>query len=73
MVEEITLYKNNDITIALRKNTESQKYTKQINIQYYYIQELIDQEKFMIKQISDSKMLANGMTKALLTQMLKKH
>lgn len=73
MVEKITLYKDNDINITLRKNTESQKYTKQINIQYYYIWELIDQGEFMIKQISSFKMLANGMTKDLLTQMLKKH
>lgn len=37
MVENLILYDNNVISIALTKNAKSQHCTKYINAQYYYI------------------------------------
>lgn len=45
----LILYGNNEIGITLIKNEESQHYTKQIDIQYYDIQELVNEGKLTVK------------------------
>lgn len=73
MVESITLHSNNKISIALTKNAESQHQTKHINIQYYYIRELVSEGEFTIKWVLSSEMLTNGMTKTLPTEIFRKY
>ena len=72
-VEDVTLYGNNEISIALTKNAESQHRTKHIDVQYHYIRELVNKRELTIEWIPESKMLADGMTKALPTETFRKH
>lgn len=46
--KSIILYNPNKMNINLTKNKKSQHYIKYINIQYYYIQELINKKDFTI-------------------------
>lgn len=73
MVKNITLYNDNKISITLTKNAKSQYCTKHINMQYHYIEKLVNKREFVIKQILNFKILANAITKALLTKMFKKY
>lgn len=54
VVEKVTMYGNNKMRIALTKNAKSQHQTKHINIQYYYICELIDEGEIIIKWIPNA-------------------
>lgn len=49
IVKELTLYGDNKMSIALTKNVESQYQTKYINVQHYYIRELVNKKKLTIK------------------------
>lgn len=49
MVEEITLYKNNEMNIKLTKNTKCQRRTTHIDIQPHYIWKLVDKRELTIK------------------------
>lgn len=73
MVKNITLYNDNKISITLTKNAKSQYCTKHNNMQYHYIEKLVNKREFVIKQILNFKILANAITKALLTKMFKKY
>lgn len=48
-VEKITLYGDNEMSIALTKNAESQQHTKHIDVQHHYIHKLIDEGELTIK------------------------
>ena len=72
-VENLTLYGDNEMSIALTKNIESQHRTKHINVQYHYIRELVNEGELTVKWIPGSEMLADGMTKALPTETFRKH
>lgn len=67
VVENLILYRDNEISIALTKNMESQYQTKHIKVQHYYIRELVNKKEPTIKWILGSKMLADKMTKTLPT------
>lgn len=72
-IENATLYDDNEISIALTKNTKSQHQTKHINIQHYYIRLLINKREFTIEWILESKILANRMTKFLPIKTFRKY
>ena len=72
-VENVTLYGDNEMSIALTKNVESQHRTKHIDVQHHYIRELVNERELTIEWIPGSKMLADGMTKVLPTETFKKH
>lgn len=61
------------MSINLIKNTESQYYIKHINVQYHYIQELVNEEELTIKWILSFKIFANKMTKTLPTKIFQKY
>lgn len=44
MVEGITLYGDNKMSIVLIKNTERQNCTKYIDVQHHHIQEFVDEK-----------------------------
>ena len=48
-VEDVTLYGNNEMSIALIKNTESQHRTKHIDVQHHYIRELVNKRELTIE------------------------
>ena len=73
VVEDVTLYGDNEMSIVLTKNTESQHRTKHIDVQHHYIRELVNEREFTIEWIPGSKMLADEMIKALPTETFRKH
>ena len=72
-VEDVTLYGDNEMSIALTKNAENQHRIKHIDVQHHYIRELFNKRELTIEWIPGSKMLADGMTKALPTETFRKH
>ena len=72
-VEGITLHGDNEMSIALTKNAESQHRTKHIDVQYHYVRELVNEGELTIKWIPGSEMLADGMTKGSPTETFRKH
>lgn len=68
---DLTLHGDNKMSIVLTNNAESQYYTKHINVKHHYIGELVNKKELTIKWISRTKILANRMTKALPTKILK--
>lgn len=48
-VEDLTLYRDNKMSIALTKNAKSQHQIKYIDIEHYYIRELVNMKKLTIK------------------------
>ena len=72
-VKDVMLYGDNKISIALTKNAESQHLTKHIDVLHHYIRELVNEKKLTIVWIPGSKMLADGMTKSLPTEMFRKY
>ena len=73
IMEDLILYGDNEMSIALTKNTENQHWTKHIDVQHHYIRELVNKKELTIEWISGSKMLANRMTKVLPAKTFKKH
>ena len=73
IVLEILLNSDNEMSITLIKNAESQHWTKHIDVQHHYIRELIDEEELTIAWVRSSEMLADGMTKALPTETFRRH
>lgn len=65
--------RRHEMSIALTRNAESQHCTKYINVQHHYIRELVNEGELTIKWIRGSEMLADGMTKALPTEVFRKH
>ena len=49
VVENLTLYGDNEISINLTRNVESQYRTKHIDVQHHYIRELVNKEEFTVK------------------------
>lgn len=52
-------------SFTLTKNLESQNQIKHIDVIHYHICELVKDKKLEIKRILSSKMLADGLIKAL--------
>ena len=72
-VPGVTLNSDNEMSITLTKNAESQHRTKRIDIQDHYIRELIYKKELTVGWVSSSEMLSDGMTKALTTETFRKH
>ena len=53
-IEDLTLHGDNEISIALTKNAESQHRTKHIDFQHHYIRELVNERELTIEWIQGS-------------------
>ncbi len=73
VVESLTLHSNNEMSIALTKNTESQHRTKHIDVQHHYIWEPVNEGELTVKWIPGWEMLADGMIKALPKETFRTH
>ncbi len=73
VMEGFTLQSDNEISIALTKNAKSQHCTKHIDVPHHYIRELVNKKELTVKWILGSEMLADGMTKVLLTKIFRNH
>lgn len=61
----ITLYANNQGSIALSKNPKFHRRTKHIDVRFYWIREVISMKKLKIIYIPTAEMSANGPSKEL--------
>lgn len=73
IVSTITLNGDNEMSITLTKNAEGQHQTKHIDVQHHYIRELIDKKELTLIWVSNSEIIADGMTKTLPTETFQKH
>ena len=48
MTFNITLLEDNELSIKLVQNSEQHSYTKHINVQHHYIQNIIDNKKLVV-------------------------
>lgn len=73
VIESLTLYRDNKMSIALTKNIEIQHCTKYIDFQHHYIRKLINKRELTIEWIPGSRILIDEMTKAFPIETFKKH
>lgn len=73
VVENLTLYGDNEISINLTRNVESQYRTKHIDVQHHYIRELVNKEEFTVKWILSFDILTDKMTKVLSIEIFQKY
>lgn len=64
---------DNETSIILTKNAESQARTKHIDVQHHYVRELVADNELSIEWICSADMLADGFTKALTVDNFRRH
>lgn len=67
------LHGDNETSIILTKNAESQARTKHIDVQHHYIHELVTDKEVEVEWICSASMLADGFTKALSVANFRRH
>lgn len=72
-VDNLVLKGDNEMSITLTKNAESQHCTKHIDVQHHYVREMVSEGELTIKWAPSAEMLADGFTKALPTETFRKH
>ena len=72
-VKNVILYGDNEISITLTKNAKSQYSTKHIDVQYHYIQKLIEEGELKIERICNTNILADKFTKVLSIKTFRHH
>lgn len=68
IIENLILHGNNKMNINFIKNAESQHCIKYIDVQHYYIWELVNKRKLMVKWIPSSEIATDRITKVLPTE-----
>lgn len=69
----LSLKGDNKASLTLTKNPESQHHTQHIDVQHHYVCELVNDKELEIEWVPSAMMLADGMTKALIVDLFKKH
>ena len=64
---------NNETSLTLIKDPESQNQMKYINVMYYHIHGLVEDGELAIKWIKNSAILVDSLMKALSAEPFKKH
>lgn len=64
---------DNETSLTLTRDPESQIRTKHIDVTHHHIRGLVDEGELSIEWIARSLMLADGLTKALPAAPFKKH
>ena len=72
-IKRIEILGDNETSLILTRNLESQNCIKHIDVIYHHIQELVENRKLAIKWISSSNMLADGLSKALPAGLFKRY
>lgn len=72
-IKSIILQGDNEMSIVLKKKAKSQHLIKLIHVHHHYIRKLISNGELTIDCVLSFEMLANGMMKALPTEMFRKH
>lgn len=72
-VREMKMLGDNETSLTLTRDPESQNWTKHIDVMHYYVRGLVEDRELTIDWIESSQMLADGLTKALPTALFKRH
>lgn len=64
---------DNETSLTLTRDPESQNRTKHIDVMHHHVRGLVEDGELAIEWISSSDMLADGLTKALLAELFKRH
>ena len=72
-IRRMEMLGDNETSLTLTRDPESQNRTKQIDVIYHHVRESVENRDLAIEWISNSNMLASGLTKALPTGHFKKH
>lgn len=72
-MDNFMLKGDNEISITLIKNVESQYCTKHIDVQNYNFREIVNKKEFTIEWILSANILANSFIKALSTEVFRKY
>lgn len=72
-VRKMEMLGDNETSLTLTKDHESQYRTKHIDVMHHHIRELVEEGELGIEWIHSSSMLADGLTKALPAGPFKKH
>ena len=72
-VREMKMLGDNETSLTLTKDPESQNRTKHIDVMHHHVRELVEDRELAIEWIESSAMLADGLTKALPVGPFKKH
>ena len=64
-IRKMEMLGDNETSLTLTRNLESQNCTKHIDIMHHHIRELVENGQLAIEWISSSNMLADGLMKAL--------
>lgn len=71
--EPINLFSNNKSTIFLVKNGANSSIGKHININYHYMQDIVERREIKVDHVPSGKMVADHMTKGLSMEKFKEH
>lgn len=72
-VKEMRMLGDNETSLTLTKDPESQNWTKHINVMHHHVQGLVEDGELTIDWIASSAMLADGLTKALPVAAFRRH
>ena len=72
-IRRIEMLSNNETSLTLTRDPESQNRTKHINVMHHHVRELVKNGELAIEWISSLNMLADGFAKALLAGPFKRH
>ena len=72
-VREMKMLDDNEMSFTLTRDPESQNRIKHIDVIHYQVCGLVEDGKILIKLISSTDILADGLTNALSTRPFKRH
>ena len=64
-VDSMTIFEDNQSTIAMTKNPQHYGTAKHIDIKFHYIRELVPMNKIKLKYYKSDKMIADILTKGI--------
>ena len=65
--EPVTIYYDSMVALAYAKDPKYHGKTKHIQIRYHYVRDMIGQKEVVLKHISTSKMVADPLTKPIVS------
>ena len=72
-IRKIKMLGDNETSLMLTKDPESQNCIKHIDVIHHHVRELVENGKLAIKGISSSNILVDGLTKGLSAGLFKRH
>jgi hypothetical protein len=72
-IKSVLLKGDNQTSISLAEDAESQNRTKHVDVQHHYVRELVSEGELTVQWVPTKNMLADGLTKALPGERFREH